>query len=39
LRNLQDRLDAFFGAGASVALSAQAPHGVRADIRVTSPEA
>jgi len=39
LRNLQERLDAFFGPGASVALSAQAPRGVRADIRVTSPQA
>jgi sensor histidine kinase YesM len=39
LRNLQDRLEAFFGPGASVTLSGQAPHGVRADIRVTSAEA
>ena len=35
LRNLQDRLQVFFSAGASVTLSGQAPHGVRADIRVT----
>jgi len=35
LRNLQERLLAFFGPGAGVALSAQSPHGVRADIRVT----
>jgi sensor histidine kinase YesM len=39
LRNLQDRLEAFFGPGASVALSGQAPHGVRADIHVTAAEA
>jgi sensor histidine kinase YesM len=39
LRNLQDRLEAFFGADASVTLSAQAPRGVRADIRVPSPAA
>ena len=36
LRNLQDRLQAFFTPAASVALSAQEPHGVRADIRVTT---
>jgi sensor histidine kinase YesM len=36
LRNLQDRLEAFFGSGASVTLSEQAPQGVRADIRVPS---
>jgi hypothetical protein len=35
LRNLQERLQAFFPSGASVILSAQAPHGVRADVRVT----
>jgi sensor histidine kinase YesM len=35
LRNLQERLQAFFPAGASVALSALEPHGVRADVRVT----
>ena len=35
LRNLRERLQAFFGPGANVALSEQAPHGVRADIRVT----
>ena len=34
LKNLQDRLHAFFGPGATFALSEQAPHGVRADIRV-----
>jgi LytS/YehU family sensor histidine kinase len=39
LRNLQDRLEAFFGPGASVTLSGQAPHGVRAEIRVTSAQA
>ena len=39
LRNLQERLEAFFGSGASVTLSAQAPHGVRADIRVTPDQA
>ena len=35
LRNLQERLQVFFPSGASVTLSGQAPHGVRADIRVT----
>jgi len=35
LRNLQERLQAFFPSGASVVLSAQTPHGVRADVRVT----
>jgi LytS/YehU family sensor histidine kinase len=35
LRNLQERLQASFGSGASVTLSGQSPHGVRADIRVT----
>jgi len=39
LRNLQERLDAFFGPGASVTLSGQAPHGVRADIRARAAEA
>jgi LytS/YehU family sensor histidine kinase len=39
LRNLQERLEAFFGPGASVTLSGQAPHGVRADIHVASAEA
>jgi LytS/YehU family sensor histidine kinase len=34
LRNLRERLQAFFGADARVDLSEQAPHGVRADIRV-----
>jgi sensor histidine kinase YesM len=37
LRNLQDRLQAFFGAGARFALTEQAPQGVRAEIRVTVP--
>jgi len=36
LRNLQDRLEAFFGPGAGVTLSGQAPHGVRADIRIAA---
>jgi len=36
LRNLQDRLEAFFGPDASVTLSGQTPHGVRADLRVTT---
>jgi len=36
LRNLQERLEAFFPSGASVTLSAQAPHGVRADLRVVA---
>ena len=36
LRNLQERLEAFFGPGASLTLSPQAPHGVRADIRVAA---
>jgi hypothetical protein len=35
LRNLQERLQAFFPSGASVTLSGQTPHGVRADVRVT----
>lgn len=35
LRNLQERLHVFFGPEASVALSTQEPHGVRADILVT----
>jgi len=35
LRNLQERLQAFFPSGARVALSAQTPHGVRADVIVT----
>lgn len=39
LRNLQDRLQAFFGPGAGVTLSGQAPHGVRADIRITRDDA
>jgi LytS/YehU family sensor histidine kinase len=39
LRNLQERLEAFFGPGASVTLSGQSPHGVRADIRVASVQA
>ena len=39
LRNLQDRLEAFFGPDASVTLSGQARHGVRAEIRVTCAEA
>ena len=39
LRNLRDRLQAFFGPGAVVVLSGQAPHGVRADIRVTLADA
>jgi len=34
LRNLQERLAAFFGPAASVTLAGQAPHGVRADIRI-----
>jgi LytS/YehU family sensor histidine kinase len=34
LRNLRARLQTFFGPEASVELSEQAPHGVRADIRV-----
>jgi sensor histidine kinase YesM len=37
LRNLQERLSAFFGPGANVSLSGQTPHGVHADIRVTAP--
>ena len=35
LRNLRERLQAFFGPDARVDLSEQSPHGVRADIRVT----
>ena len=35
LRNLQDRLQAFFSPAASVTLSGELPHGVRAEIRVT----
>jgi LytS/YehU family sensor histidine kinase len=35
LRNLRERLQAFFGPAARVELSEQSPHGVRADIRVT----
>ena len=34
LRNLRERLQAFFGADADLALVEQAPHGVRAEIRV-----
>ena len=34
LRNLQDRLEAFFGPRSAVTLSGQEPHGVRADIIV-----
>ena len=34
LRNLRERLRAFFGPDAKVELSEQAPHGVRADIHV-----
>jgi len=34
LRNLQERLQAFFGPTAAIGLSEQLPHGVRADIRV-----
>ncbi|MBC8057941.1 MAG: sensor histidine kinase, partial [Rhizobiales bacterium] len=34
LRNLQERLIACFGPGASVSLAGRAPHGVRADIRI-----
>ena len=39
LGNLQARLKAFFGPDASVALSGQAPHGVRADISVFAVDA
>jgi sensor histidine kinase YesM len=39
LRNLQERLEAFFGPGADVTLSGQEPHGVRAEIRATSAKA
>ena len=35
LRNLRERLRAFFGADARVELSEQSPHGVRADVHVT----
>jgi sensor histidine kinase YesM len=35
LRNLQERLQAFFTPAASVTLSDQTPHGVRADVRIT----
>jgi signal transduction histidine kinase len=35
LRNLRERLQAFFGPDARLDLSEQVPHGVRADIRVT----
>ena len=35
LTNLQARLHAFFGAGASLQLSEQRPHGLRADLRLT----
>lgn len=38
LANLDARLRAFFGEGARVELSEQAPHGVRADIRLKVPE-
>jgi len=34
LRNLHERLQAFFPSGASVTLSAQAPHGLRAEVVV-----
>lgn len=37
LRNLQERLEASFGPGAGVTLSPQAPHGVRAEIRIVAP--
>ena len=37
LRNLRERLHAFFGPGAGVTLTEQAPHGVRADVRVPTP--
>jgi sensor histidine kinase YesM len=39
LRNLRERLQAFFGPTATVMLSAQQPHGVRADVHVTLPAA
>jgi len=39
LRNLQDRLQAFFGPEAGVTLLEQAPHGVRAEIRIVTPAA
>jgi hypothetical protein len=35
LRNLRERLQAFFGPEARVELSEQSPHGVRADVHVT----
>jgi signal transduction histidine kinase len=38
LRNLRERLQVFFGPGAGFTLSEQAPHGVRADLRVMPPE-
>lgn len=37
LSNLRARLQAFFGARASLELSEQSPHGVRADMHVTVP--
>ena len=39
LRNLQERLQAFFGPDSGVTLLEQAPHGVRAEIRVVTPAA
>ena len=39
LRNLRDRLQAFFGLDARVELSEQVPHGVRADIYVMPAQA
>ena len=38
LVNLDERLRAFFGPGARVELSEQAPHGLRADIRLRMPK-
>lgn len=38
LRNLRERLQARFGPGANVTLSARQPRGARADVRVTLPE-
>jgi LytS/YehU family sensor histidine kinase len=34
LTNLRDRLAAFFGPGATLQLTEQAPHGLRAEMRI-----
>ena len=37
LTNLQARLQVLYGAHASLELSEQAPHGLRAELRLTAP--